>query len=36
MITILETLLEGAEGSYASTRDLRNLEHVMSALPPMW
>ena len=31
MITILETLLEGAEGSYASTRDLRNLEHVMSS-----
>ena len=31
MITLLETLLEGAEGSYASTRDLRNLEHVMSS-----
>ena len=31
MITLLETLLEGAEGSYASTQDLRNLEHVMSS-----
>lgn len=31
MITLLETLLEGAEGSYASTQDLRNLEQVMSS-----
>lgn len=31
MITLLETLLEGAEGSYASMQDLRNLEHVMSS-----
>jgi Phycobilisome protein len=29
MITLLETLLEGADGSYASKQDLRNLEHVM-------
>jgi hypothetical protein len=29
MITLLETLVEGADGSYASKQDLRNLEHVM-------
>jgi Phycobilisome protein len=29
MITILEALVEGADGSYASKQDLRNLEHVM-------
>ena len=29
MITLLETLVEGAEGSYANNQDLRNLEHVM-------
>jgi Phycobilisome protein len=31
MITLLETLLEGAEGSYVNTQDFRNLEHVMSS-----
>ncbi len=29
MITLLETLLEGANGSYATKQDIRNLEHVM-------
>ena len=29
MITLLETLVEGADGSYATKQDLRNLEHVM-------
>jgi hypothetical protein len=29
MITLLETLLEGADGSYANKQDLRNLEHAM-------
>jgi hypothetical protein len=29
MITLLETLVDGADGSYASKQDLRNLEHVM-------
>ena len=29
MITLLETLVEGADGSYASKQDLRNLEHAM-------
>jgi hypothetical protein len=29
MITILEALVEGADGSYASKQDIRNLEHVM-------
>jgi Phycobilisome protein len=29
MITILEALLEGADGAYASKQDLRNLEHAM-------
>jgi Phycobilisome protein len=31
MITLLEALVEGADGSYASKQDLRNLEHVMFA-----
>mgnify|MGYP003493221107 CR=1 FL=1 len=31
MITLLETLVEGADGSYASKQDIRNLEHVMSS-----
>jgi hypothetical protein len=31
MITLLETLVEGADGSYASDRDIRNLEHAMFA-----
>jgi Phycobilisome protein len=31
MITLLETLVDGADGSYASSQDLRNLEHVMLA-----
>jgi hypothetical protein len=31
MITLLETLVEGAEGSYANMQDLRNLEQVMSS-----
>jgi Phycobilisome protein len=31
MITLLETLVDGADGSYASSQDLRNLEHVMFA-----
>ncbi len=29
MITLLETLVEGADGTYASNQDLRNLEHAM-------
>jgi hypothetical protein len=31
MITLLETLIEGAEGSYANAQDLRNLEHLMAS-----
>lgn len=31
MITLLETLVDSAEGSYASKQDLRNLEHAMFA-----
>jgi hypothetical protein len=31
MITLLETLIEGAEGTYANTQDLRNLEHLMAS-----
>ena len=31
MITLLEALVEGADGSYASNQDIRNLEHVMFA-----
>jgi Phycobilisome protein len=31
MITLLETLIEGAEGTYANTQDLRSLEHLMSS-----
>jgi hypothetical protein len=31
MITLLETLVDGADGSYASKQDIRNLEHVMSS-----
>jgi hypothetical protein len=30
MITLLETLIDGADGAYATTRDMRKLEHVMS------
>lgn len=30
MITLLESLIDGADGSYATTRDMRKLEHVMS------
>ena len=29
MITLLETLVDGADGAYASQQDLRNLEHAM-------
>jgi Phycobilisome protein len=29
MITLLETLVDGADGSYATKQDLRNLEHAM-------
>lgn len=29
MITLLETLVDGADGSYASKQDLRDLEHAM-------
>jgi hypothetical protein len=29
MITLLETLVDGADGAYATKQDLRNLEHVM-------
>ena len=31
MITLLETLVEGADGAYATKQDLRNLEHAMFA-----
>ncbi len=31
MITLLETLVDGADGAYASKQDLRNLEHAMSS-----
>jgi Phycobilisome protein len=31
MITLLETLVDGADGSYASKQDIRNLEHAMFA-----
>jgi Phycobilisome protein len=31
MITLLETLLDGADGAYANSQDLRNLEHAMSS-----
>jgi Phycobilisome protein len=31
MITLLEALVEGADGSYATKQDLRNLEHAMFA-----
>jgi Phycobilisome protein len=31
MITLLEALIEGADGAYANAQDLRNLEHVMSS-----
>jgi Phycobilisome protein len=31
MITLLEALVEGADGSYATKQDLRNLEYVMFA-----
>lgn len=31
MITLLETLIEGAEGTYANAQDLRNLEHLMAS-----
>jgi hypothetical protein len=31
MITLLETLLDGADGAYANQQDLRNLEHAMSS-----
>jgi hypothetical protein len=31
MITLLETLVEGAEGSYANLQDLNDLEHAMSS-----
>ncbi|WP_309742070.1 MULTISPECIES: phycobilisome protein [unclassified Chamaesiphon] len=29
MITLLEALVDGADGAYASKQDLRNLEHAM-------
>ncbi len=29
MITLLEALVEGADGAYANSQDIRNLEHVM-------
>jgi hypothetical protein len=29
MITLLETLIDGADGAYASNQDIRKLEHVM-------
>jgi hypothetical protein len=29
MITLLEKLVDGADGAYANKQDLRNLEHVM-------
>jgi hypothetical protein len=31
MITLLETLVDGADGGYASKQDLRKLEHAMSS-----
>jgi Phycobilisome protein len=31
MITLLETLVDGADGSYASKQDIRKLEHVISS-----
>ncbi len=31
MITLLEALVEGADGTYANKQDLRNLEHAMFA-----
>ncbi len=31
MITLLEKLLDGADGAYADSQDLRNLEHAMSS-----
>ncbi|AFY95983.1 phycobilisome protein [Chamaesiphon minutus] len=31
MITLLEALVDGADGSYASKQDLRKLEHVISS-----
>jgi Phycobilisome protein len=31
MITLLETLVDGAEGTYASLQDLRNFEHLMTS-----
>ena len=31
MITLLETLIEGAEGTYANNQDLRKLEHLMAS-----
>lgn len=34
MITLLETLLDGADGAYANSQDLRNLEHAMSSWAP--
>jgi Phycobilisome protein len=33
MITLLEELVERADGSYANSKDLRALEHVMSSWP---
>ncbi len=33
MITQLEALVDGAEGSYATVQDIRNLEHIMSSWP---
>jgi Phycobilisome protein len=33
MITLLETLVDGADGAYASKQDLRKLEHVFSSWP---
>jgi Phycobilisome protein len=33
MITQLEALVDGAEGSYATTQDIRSLEHLMSSWP---
>ncbi|PSB56340.1 phycobilisome protein [Chamaesiphon polymorphus] len=31
MITLLEALVDGADGSYASKQDIRKLEHVISS-----
>jgi Phycobilisome protein len=33
MITLLEELVERADGSYANSKDLRALEHLMSSWP---